>query len=324
MTTIGGLPPEGQGFAEIIDQNLLYADKTRYIHELLTGGKQYFLSRPGRFGATLLLDAIRELFAGDRSRFRGLWIGGPESGYDFPRLPVLSLNLSPIDSDSPEILRASLFGKLKGIANDAGLDLRGASPDAWFGNLVVDLGEKAGSKVVALIGDYDAPVTGNMDNPTVAKANARVLHYLLAALKRTPVSERVRLVVVAGLSRYALTITDTGPNRLRDVTFAPRFAGVRGFTEGEFGPLFEDRPPGALADLKKAGKIGKSASPADLRAEILRWYGGYDWGGKTRVLNPWSTLRFFQTNDFYGRWTRTGLPAHLAAMIRADPYAFGK
>ena len=317
------LPLGDPGFAEIIDQNLLYADKTRYIHELLTGGKQYFLSRPRRFGKTLLLRAIRELFSGDSSRFRGLWIGGPESGYDFPRHPVLSLSLST-GAESPEILKENLFTDLKDIADKAGLGLRGASPDAWFGNLIQDLGEKTDSRVVVLIDEYDAPVTRNMHNPKVAQANARVLHDFFATLKKRPVAKQIRLTVVTGITRYALTSMDSGPNHLNDISLDPRFAGVCGFTLDEFGPLFEDRLPATLASLKEAGKMKDSATEEDLRAEILKWYDGYNWGGTTRVLNPYSILHFFGYNSFSRHWILSGRPAHLTALIQADPYAFSR
>ncbi|MDR1310161.1 MAG: AAA family ATPase, partial [Deltaproteobacteria bacterium] len=134
------LPLGDSSFGEIIDRNLLYADKTRYIYGLVKSSKKnYFLSRPRRFGKTLLLSTIKELFSGNRERFRGLWID--KSDYAFPAHPVLDLSLS-LEAFSPETLRANILNKLKNVAEKANLAVDGLTPGMCLGNLIQDLYKK--------------------------------------------------------------------------------------------------------------------------------------------------------------------------------------
>jgi hypothetical protein len=168
--TLKKFPLGDQGFAEIIGQKLLYADKTKYIHALIESQeKNFFLSRPRRFGKTLLLDTIMELFSGERDRFKGLWVdSSPESKYAFPRHPVISLSLS-LEADDPRILKEHIVSKLEIIAEEANLLVKGTSPGQYLGNLVRALKEDSKANVVILIDEYDAPVTRNMRDQGPAK-----------------------------------------------------------------------------------------------------------------------------------------------------------
>ncbi|MDR1871036.1 MAG: AAA family ATPase [Deltaproteobacteria bacterium] len=155
------LPTEDIPFTEIIDDNYLYADKTKYIYQLLLRKKgQFFLSRPRRFGKSLLLDTLRELFTGNRQRFEGLWIG--QSDYDFKAYPTLFLTLS-VKSDNPSALENAILNKLK-IATPEGLTVLGDTSDEYFENLIMALHAEFKSKVAVLIDEYDAPLTENLAN----------------------------------------------------------------------------------------------------------------------------------------------------------------
>jgi hypothetical protein len=314
------LPIGDLSFAEIIDNGLLYADKTSYIYELLKSfEKNYFLSRPRRFGKTLLLDTIEELLSGDRKRFKGLWID--QSDYTFPFHPVLSLSLS-LESKTSEILETNLLTTLGKIAQKENLLVDGKSPDVYLDGLIQALYGKYNSTVAVLIDEYDAPVTRNMSNTDIAQANAKILHNFFATLKKTSVRSCIRLTMVTGITRYALTSMDSGPNHLIDISLDPRFEGLCGFTIDDFDTLFTDRLEETLAALKAEGIMGHSASHEDLRAEILSWYDGYNWGGKNRVLNPYSILHFFKNNLFDNYWVQSGRPGHLTALIQERPYDF--
>jgi hypothetical protein len=117
LMTLKELPLDIQEFTRIIDRNLLYADKTRYIYDLVKSEtRNYFLFRPRRFGKTLLICTFEELFTGNRERFQGLWID--QSDYAFPKRPVLSLSLS-LESGSPELFQQNLIDRLKFIAQTA-------------------------------------------------------------------------------------------------------------------------------------------------------------------------------------------------------------
>jgi hypothetical protein len=314
------LPIGDPSFDTIIDDNLLYADKTKYIYDLINSKrKAFFLSRPRRFGKTLLLRTLKELFSGNSERFNNLWIG--QSDYTFPRHPVLDLSLA-LTTPSPEILKTSLLGQLHEIADFNHLNVSGDSPEVFFGGLIKSLRWHHKSKVVVLIDEYDAPVTRNMADMKVAKANAAVLHDFFAVMKTISVSDCIHFSLVTGITRYALTSMDSGPNHLVDISLAPEYAGICGFTLEEFGPLFADRMEPALASLKAAGVMPPSADLADLNSEIHFWYDGYNWGGQTRVLNPYSILNFFDQNVFRQYWILSGRPSHLTSLIQAKPLDF--
>ncbi|MDR2141425.1 MAG: AAA family ATPase, partial [Deltaproteobacteria bacterium] len=316
------LPLGALSFARIIDRNLLYADKTRDIYELVKSEtRSFFLSRPRRFGKTLLLSALEELFTGHRERFQGLWIDG--SDYDFPRVPVLKLSLS-LESGSPEIFQAKLINRLKGIAKDAklGQEIKEDTPAAYFEALIKALSEEANSEIAVLIDEYDAPVTRNLDNQEIATANAKILHDFFATLKEDKVASCVNFTLVTGITRHALTSMDSGPNHLKDISLNPKFAGLCGFTLEEFDYLFADRLETTLASLKNSSQKYSSLTVEGLRKQIFRWYDGYNWGGQTRVLNPFSILNFFDDQKFGAYWVRSGRPAHLTALIKKKPLAF--
>jgi hypothetical protein len=306
-----------QTFAEIIDENLLYADKTKYVYDLVHSKKRnFFLSRPRRFGKTLLLETFYELFTGGRERFKDLWIG--QSDYDFPKLPVIYLSLS-VESNTAEILKKSILRVLAKIAESEELSIKDEMPNMYLSELVQALSKKRDSKVVILIDEYDAPVTRNMDNIEVAQANAKVLHDFFATLKQPFVSRSIRFTFVTSITRYAITSMDSGPNHLNDISLNPRYAGICGFTVDEFPTLFADRMKPTLKSLKSIGQIKASANVNDLCAEIKDWYDGYNWGGAVRVLNPFTVLNFFENAFFDNYWILSDRPGHLTALIKDNP-----
>jgi hypothetical protein len=193
------LPLGSLTFAEIIDQNFVYADKTKYIYDLINSGeKSYFLLRPRRFGKSLLLSTIDELFSGDRKRFNNLWIGS--SDYDFPKLPVIHLNMA-MDSDTPETLKKNMLIRLKRVAERNNLDVFGEDPDEYFIGLIQAASKAYNSQIVILIDEYDAPVTDAMKNKELAQANVHVLHNFFRTLKNWEVYPYVRFSFVTGLTR---------------------------------------------------------------------------------------------------------------------------
>jgi hypothetical protein len=313
------LPLGDQSFNEIIDRDFLYADKTRCVYELLKSDENlYFLSRPRRFGKTLLLDAVKELFTGGRKRFENLWIG--RSDYDFPIRPVLSLSFS-MSSNPPDILKANLLNDLEKVAENYRLEVEGASPSAYFGNLIKAMSGRSKTEVVVLIDEYDAPVTRNMGRSMgVAQENAKIIHDFLGTL--ISLRDRVGLALITGITRYGLSTVELGPGALADISLDPRFALLCGFTAEELESLLADQMEAALPKLKKANRITLSTDLNGLIETMLRWYGGYSWDGKSRISNPFAILRFLYFNSFENYWHQSGQPTHLAALIKAEPMNF--
>jgi hypothetical protein len=315
--TLKKLPLGSHSFATIRDSDYLYADKTKLVYELVRGSEQsYFLSRPRRFGKSLLLSTFDELFSGNRERFRGLWIDG--SDYAFPRHPVIFHSLS-VSADNSEVLEKNIISTLQDIATNEKLVINEITPDMYLSTLIQALYEKYNSPVVVLIDEYDSPVTDYMDDLEVARANAKVLREYFAALKKPDVSPFLRFTFVTGITRYALASMDSGPSHLTDISLDPEFSDLCGFTPDEFDLLFADRMKETLDKFKDNKDI---AGVKDLRTNILSWYDGYSWGGQTRVLNPYTILNFFRRGSFGHYWILSGRPAHLTALIKEKPADF--
>ena len=131
-----------QSFRKIIEGGYVYVDKTQYIYKLLNGASYNFISRPRRFGKSLLLDAIKEALSGNVELFKGLWIY--DSGYAFEKHPVIRFDMSNIPNKSPDILNASLVEEIHHQAKKEGIELFGASPAICLKRLIEGLHEKHG------------------------------------------------------------------------------------------------------------------------------------------------------------------------------------
>jgi hypothetical protein len=250
------LPLGDQSFPDIINENYLYVDKTKHIYDLVTGAvSNYFLLRPRRFGKSLLLDTIHHLFKREDSLFQGLWI--ERHLEDIPQLPVINLSMS-MGSESSDILKRNLFSILRDNAKVFGLDVEEITSDVYFRSLILALSRKSNSKVVVLIDEYDAPVTRNMEDPPVAAANAKTLHDFFATLKDNQVKECVKFTLVTGITRYALTSMDSGPNHLIDISLRPEYAALCGFTLEEFDTYFAGHMEATLEALKKKAVCRKT------------------------------------------------------------------
>jgi hypothetical protein len=298
-----------QTFKDLIDGGYLYADKTKYVYDLARSGKAYFLSRPRRFGKSLLISTFEALFSGPsnidappQGLFADLWIGR-ESDYDFNQIhPVIILNMD-LDSPTPEDLRNDLKDMLQAIARTHGLEISGSSPGRMLANLITGLHEKHDAGVVLLIDEYDSPVSDNIDDLALAQANRAILKNFYSKLKSCDKSPR--FVFVTGVTRYAFMGLSAGLNHLADLTLREDFAGICGFTLDEFDDCFKEHLPVILEKMKKNGSMGEEASLNDLQDKILRHYDGYSWDGETMILNPISILNMFGESYFSNYWIQT-------------------
>ncbi|MDR1036654.1 MAG: AAA family ATPase, partial [Deltaproteobacteria bacterium] len=307
-------------FREIIQGNFIYADKTGYIYDILNSQPTSFcfLSRPRRFGKTLLLNTLAELFQGDRELFRGLLID--KKGYKFERHPVVKFNMAYSKMSSKDELISRISNSLLKMARKEGIDFIEDAYGEMLGELLEGLSIKYGTKVVVLIDEYDAPLTRNILKQDIAEDIREVLHNFYTSLKTN--TDYIRLAFVTGITRFAMTELDSGPNNFYDISLVPEFGGICGFTKSEMRTLFNDRFADTLTALKGKGKIPLNASIDDLKLMIEDYYDGYNWLGEENVLNPYSLLRFFTLNEFDMYWPLSGQPSHLSALVRQNPLAF--
>jgi hypothetical protein len=205
-------------FREIREGNILYADKTEYIHKMLNTSKCCFLSRPRRFGKTLLLDTIDALFQGDRTLFEGLWIG--QSDYQFEPHPVLNFNMSYDELSTRDDLVSWIKWDLMRHAQKEGVKLKSDfTPRQMFEVLLEGIYAKYDVRAVILVDEYDAPVTDHISDMKLAVANRNVLHDFYRAIKKN--INYIHFAFVAGITRFALTAMDSGPNNFKDISLLP-------------------------------------------------------------------------------------------------------
>ena len=305
------LPIGIQSFQKIIEGNYVYADKTRFIYELINDASYYFLSRPRRFGKSLLLDTISEVFKGNKELFRGLWIY--DSGHDFPKHPVIRLDMSKVANKTPEILESSLITNLDVQIHAEGLDIPHGNPSDMFFRLIDGLHRKYGQRVVVLIDEYDKPILDHLTNLTIAEGNREILQGFYGILKS--MDPYLRLTFITGVTKFTKTAIFSGLNNLLDITMLDDYANICGITLDDLEVYFSDRIK-ALSGRKGFENL------ESVYDEILNWYDGYSWDGESRVINPFSLLNFFRQRKFEGFWYASGTPGFLIDMLKKDPGLF--
>jgi hypothetical protein len=221
---------------------------------------------------------------------------------------------------SKDELISRIMESLLIMARREEIDFISKSYGEMLGELLEGLRIKYGAKVVVLIDEYDAPLTRNIMKQDIAEDISEVLHYFYTSLKTN--TNYIRLAFVTGITRFAVTELDSGPNNFYDISLVPKFGGICGFTKSEMRTLFNDRFADTLTALKSNGKIPLNAGIDDLKLMIEDYYDGYNWLGKENVLNPYSLLRFFTANEFDTYWPLSGQPSHLSALVRQNPLAF--
>ncbi|MDR1110180.1 MAG: AAA family ATPase [Deltaproteobacteria bacterium] len=320
------LPLGMNTFKELIEGDYVYADKTKFVYDLASAGKAYFLSRPRRFGKSLLLSTFKSLFSGPqdpegqpKGPFADLWIGR-ESDYDFKQAhPVITLSMGTA-TKSAEELGLYLATSLNDINVKEKLNLTLTLPNIDLRRIIERLREKYDRQVVVLIDEYDAPVSNNIDNAKLALKNSEILRDFYAGFKDT--DESLRFVFVTGVTRYVFMGLSAGLNHLTDLTLDSKYSGICGFTLKELEHCFSDRLPVLLQTMKDAGNMPKTATLEDMWREIGLWYDGYSWDGKTRLYNPYSLINLFLGDSFEPFWMNLDPSAKMLSSILAkDPLA---
>ncbi len=282
------LPIGIQTFREVREGGYYYVDKTAYARRLVDEGKHYFLSRPRRFGKSLLVDTLKELFEANEPLFRGLAV---HDEWDWStRRPVVRLDFSG-NFTAPGNLHKNLMRQLDRLERRAGVDSPYDSPAERFAHLIETLHEREGQRVAVLIDEYDKPILDALKTPDVARANRDFLHGVYSIIKACDAD--VAFTLLTGVSKFSKVSLFSGLNNLKDVTLDPRYSAICGYTESDLDEVFAPELPGLD------------------RGEIRRWYNGYAWLGEEKVYNPFDILLLFDTRRFKAHWFETGSPTFL-------------
>lgn len=298
------LPIGIQSFRELIEGGYVYVDKTELIHKLVKSGKYYFLSRPRRFGKSLLLNTFKSLFEGQKGLFSGLWI---ENQWDWSKSnPVLHFSYDAMSYEQLG-LEDAILQELKSLAERHNIVLEAPDYKSQFRELIQQLHNKYG-KVVLLIDEYDKPIIDYLEKHTIeqAKVNREVLRNFYSVIKSA--DEHLQLVFITGISKFAQVSIFSHLNNLHDITLNPQYATLTGYTQQELEHYFEDH----LQAVQTVLGVDRQR----LLDGIREWYNGYSWDGVQRVYNPFGVLRFFAAQRFTNFWFATGSPRFLVEQMR--------
>ena len=283
------LPIGIQTFREVREENCYYVDKTAFIERLVAKGKHYFLSRPRRFGKSLFLDTLKELFEGNEPLFAGLHV---HAGWTWgERHPVVRLDFGSGHFGEPGGLQANVAAQLDRLERASAVQPRYDTAPERFGHLIRSLHERDGQPVVVLVDEYDKPILDALQTPAVARANRDYLRGVYAVIKTS--DAHVRFTFLTGVSKFSKVGLFSGLNNLIDITLDRRYSAICGYTESDLDTVFAPE----LAGLD--------------RARIREWYNGYRWRGEEKVYNPYDLLLLFDSREFKAHWFETGSPAFL-------------
>ncbi len=289
------LPIGIQTFRKLREGGSYYVDKTGFAVQLAREGTHYFLSRPRRFGKSLFLDTLKELFLGNRQLFQGL---EADRSWDWSvRHPVVRLEFGSVNVSARGDLDADLTEQVRAIEDAEGVNRLDDTARGRFRHLIRSLHQKRGQRVVVLVDEYDKPILDALCDPSIARANRDYLRGLYSVIKSC--DAHVRFCFLTGVSNFSKASLFSGLNNLVDITLEPAFSAVCGYTENDLDTVFAPE----LQGLE--------------RERIREWYNGYSWGGTERVYNPFDVLLLFRKRRFGAWWFETGSPAFLVDSLVA-------
>ena len=304
-----------QSFSEIRERGYVYVDKTEYIHRLISSGKYYFLSRPRRFGKSLLLSTIEEFFKGRKDLFNGLAIARYDNAW--LQAPVLHLDLTGSNYNSPESVAVHLDDFLSGWENK--YNINPADRNAFglrFKNVIVEAHRQSGQKVVILVDEYDKPLLETIDRPELQDIYKGDLRSFYSNLKSQ--DSHICFAMLTGVTRFGHLSIFSDLNNLNDISMLEEYSGICGVTEEELHGYFRQ----SIEDLAEKRNISAEKAFENLRIN----YDGYHFSpeGSPDIYNPFSLLNSLQKKNFGDYWFRTGTPTFLVRMIKSRQLSLQK
>ena len=294
-----------QTFEKIRRENKYYVDKTSHVYRLAHLGNYYFLSRPRRFGKSLLISTLDAYFSGKRELFEGLAIAELEK--EWAVYPVLRLDLNAADYKQESSLHEILNKALNGWEKDYGASSDEVSPALRFQGVVQRAFEQTGRQVVILVDEYDKPLLSTMLNEPLQAHYRAQLKAFYSVLKSQ--DRYIRFALLTGVTKFSKVSIFSDLNNLMDISMLPEFADICGITEEEIHNYFEPQ----LHHLAAAQGMTYEEALNKLR----QMYDGYHFGPNVvGVYNPFSLLCALRTRSYGSYWFETGTPTFLVDILK--------
>ncbi|MDE6297796.1 MAG: ATP-binding protein [Muribaculaceae bacterium] len=305
MATLQKYPIGIQTFSNIIEDGYTYVDKTGFIPELINAGKYLFLSRPRRFGKSLLLSTLHSYFEGDKRLFEGLAINSTD--VEWICRPVIHIDLNAENYMLEDGLDKILDRILRYYERKYGVEVRENSLSGRFTFLLQHIYESTGKKVVILVDEYDKPLLGIEDKPELFNKNQATLKGFFGVLKSS--DRHIHFAMLTGVARFNKVSVFSDLNNLRDISFERKFADICGWSHKE---LLENFTPG-IEQLAEYNNISFEVA----KTRMKRFYDGYLFAPEgDRLYNPFSVLNALASQSLKYYWFQTGTPTFLIKRIK--------
>ncbi len=301
-----------QTFSEIIEEDYIYVDKTELVYRLVTENKYVFLSRPRRFGKSLLLSTIEAYFRGRHELFKGLAIEKLESEWE--QYPVFRIDLTGRIYDTPEDVSRGLSITIEEWETEYGLKRGEADVNDRFYRLIRQAAVRTGRKVVVLIDEYDKPIIDVLENGEMQERIRKRLQGFYSVIKKA--DEYIRFAMLSGVGKFAHLSIFSGLNNLKDISLDRRYATICGITESEMHEYFG-------ASVERFSHVASMPEEDVWRSFKLRYDGYHFCEDCEDIYNPFSVLNAFDSCRVDDYWFRSGTPSFLVKLVRRNNFELG-
>ena len=294
-----------QNFEKIRKEGFVYIDKTDFIYNLVSSGNYYFLSRPRRFGKSLLISTLEAYFQGKKDLFDGLAIAQLEK--DWKAYPVLRFDFSSGKSSDEEVLMKTIDYKLSVMEDEYHLQQRDQPTNVRLTAIINAAYQQTGQRVVVLVDEYDSPMLYNLENADMQRKVREIMRNLFSPLKEC--DPMLQFVLLTGITKFSQMSVFSELNNLQNISMAPKYDAICGITEKEL--LTQMQP-----DIEKLAET-EGVSEQELVDMLKQRYDGYHFSEKlTDVYNPFSLLNAFSLQKLSNYWFASGTPSFLIGMLQ--------
>ncbi|EJX08720.1 protein containing DUF1703 [gut metagenome] len=295
-----------QTFDQLIERGFVYVDKTDMVYSLATEGKIYFLSRPRRFGKSLLLSTLRAYFEGKKELFKGLKIDALEKDWHVHR--VFHFDFNGVDFTVPGALHLKIEGYLQDW--EAEFDIRpgvDTNLGSRFSRILQAAAERMGWGAVVLVDEYDKPLLDVLEkDPALLEQNRELLKAFYSVFKQADAS--LRFVFLTGVTKFSQVSVFSGFNQHLDISMTDAYEALCGITEEELHTRF--------AEPIREMAVSEGCTEEEMRRQLKRHYDGYHFSKEmTDIYNPFSLLNTFFNQDIRDYWFASGTPTYLIRLM---------
>jgi hypothetical protein len=309
MEALKNMPIGVQNFESLRNDKYLYVDKTTLLYKLVTTGRYYFLSRPRRFGKSMLLSTLNAYFSGKKELFKGLAIEKLEN--DWIEYPVLHLDLNTSEYKTEDDLRNKLSSNLSYWEQQYGENNNQIGLGDRFEGVIRRAYEKTGQRVVILVDEYDKPVLQAIENEKLQDSFRSILKGFYGALKSMDAC--IKFAFLTGVTKFSKVSVFSDLNNLEDISLDRPYASICGITDEEIDTVF-------VPYVQRLAQA-TDRSYDDVRNELKLQYDGYHFVyNSVAVYNPFSLLNTFKKNEFNNYWFETGTPSYLVHLLKKYHY----